>query len=79
MPENMESNEATNETINNTPQDEWEMKLQEKTDLLKKCQESKNYTSCISCEKLLDCNIRDAYVQSVYQSMNKGQDGGFEF
>ncbi len=75
MQENMQSNESNTQT----PHDEWDIKLQEKSELLKKCQESHNYTSCISCDKLLDCNIRDAYVTSVYQSMNKGQDGGFEF
>ena len=60
-------------------QDEWDLKMSDKSSLLKQCQTSKNYTSCISCSSLLKCNIRDAYVKSVYDSMSKGSTGGFEF
>ncbi len=59
--------------------DEWEIALRVKTEELKKCQQEKNVTSCTQCEKLLLCELRDAYVKAVYDSMNKGTGGGFEF
>ncbi len=59
--------------------DEYELKLQNDTSELKKCHEKKEVNSCLSCEEVLDCDIRKAYVESVYASMSKGQAGGFEF
>jgi len=58
---------------------EWEIALRVKTEELKKCQQEKNVTSCTQCEKLLLCELRDTYVKAVYDSMNKGTGGGFEF
>jgi len=46
---------------------------------LQKCQENKNLSSCSVCEHYLKCELRDNYVKSVYNSMSKGQTGGFEF
>ena len=46
---------------------------------LKTCQESNNLKSCMQCTSFLDCNLRKQYVLSVYNSMNKGNTGGFEF
>jgi len=31
------------------------------------------------CDKLFECALRDEYVKAVYESMSKGQGGGFEF
>jgi len=59
--------------------DQWEEALQEAIASLQECQNSRNLTSCFDCEKLLDCEIRNNYVKAVYESMNKGQTGGFEF
>jgi len=59
--------------------DSWELELERKKVLLAECQNSKNLTSCLACEKLFDCDIRDNYVQAVYDSMSKGGTGGFEF
>jgi len=59
--------------------DEWEIALRVKTEELKKCQKEKEVASCTQCEKLLECELRDAYVKAVYDSMNKGTGGGFEF
>lgn len=59
--------------------DKWQLDLEEKKRLLEECQKSKNLTSCLECEKLLDCVIRDEYIQAVYDSMSKGESGGFEF
>jgi hypothetical protein len=46
---------------------------------LQKCQEIKNLESCSSCENYIGCEIRKKYVATVYDSMSKGQTGGFEF
>ncbi|NQY54365.1 MAG: hypothetical protein HRT42_12435 [Campylobacteraceae bacterium] len=59
--------------------DEWEKKLEIKTKELKACQNSFGFKSCFSCEKFFDCELRKKYVKAVYESMNKGSSGGFEF
>lgn len=59
--------------------DEWEAKLDIKIEELKACQNSLNFKSCNDCDKFFDCNIRKEYVKAVYESMNKGSTGGFEF
>lgn len=59
--------------------DSFEAKLQEKTKELKSCQKEKNFTSCMNCDSFISCHIRKAYVLAVYESMNKGNSGGFEF
>ena len=50
-----------------------------KSQEVKECQNSKNLETCNDCEKLLDCNTRDEYVKAIYNNMNKGKVGGFEF
>jgi len=59
--------------------DEWALKLVHQREILEECQREKKLDSCSKCDKLLDCDIRDSYVRSVYDSMNKGSGGGFEF
>ena len=59
--------------------DEWKLALIQKKADLESCQIEHQFTSCMNCEKLLECEIRDAYVQAVYDSMSKGTGGGFEF
>jgi len=59
--------------------DEWEIALEDKNREIKECQESKNLKSCLGCEKVNDCELRDSYVKAVYESMSKGEGGGFEF
>ena len=63
----MESNDIYQERLNKQKQ------------LLQECQHSKGFSSCLSCQLIEDCEIRDNYVKSVYASMNKGEEGGFEF
>ncbi|NOX16472.1 MAG: hypothetical protein GXP61_10730 [Epsilonproteobacteria bacterium] len=46
---------------------------------LKECQKENKTNSCFDCEKLFDCEIRKKYINAVYNSMSKGQSGGFEF
>ncbi|MDD3775107.1 MAG: hypothetical protein PHV08_04005 [Sulfurovaceae bacterium] len=59
--------------------DKWEEALQEALALLQECQKSCDLVSCYECGKLLECEIRNNYVKAVYESMNKGETGGFEF
>lgn len=59
--------------------DEWQIALSQKQSELEACQKEKHVKSCMKCEKLLDCTIRDAYIKAVYDSMSKGKGGGFEF
>ena len=59
--------------------DEWDEKLEIKVEELKSCQLSNNLNSCTPCEKFFDCELRKKYVLAVYESMNKGSGGGFEF
>jgi hypothetical protein len=59
--------------------DEWQIALTQKKAALEVCQKEHQVTSCMKCEKLLDCELRDAYIKAVYDSMSKGAGGGFEF
>jgi len=59
--------------------DEWQIGLKQKRIELELCQKEKDLTSCLKCEKLLACGLRDSYIKSVYDSMSKGKGGGFEF
>ena len=66
-------------TENEKEYDEWELALDNPLDILKKCQIEKNINSCLKCTEILTCKIRDNYIKAVYESMNKGSGGGFEF
>lgn len=57
----------------------FEERLEEEILNLKKCQEEKQMKSCSLCELYIGCATRRAYVQAVYDSMSKGETGGFEF
>ena len=59
--------------------DEWDLALQAKKRELEECQQLQQVNSCLSCSKIHECEIRDAYVHAVYNSMSKGAGGGFEF
>ena len=59
--------------------DIYEQDLQEKKAILQACQNDKNVTTCSDCEKMFECETRKTYVKAVYESMAKGQGGGFEF
>ncbi len=59
--------------------DKFEEKLEQSTQELKECQEKKDTNSCLQCQNILGCEVREEYVQAVYDSMSKGQGGGFEF
>ncbi|MBH0303464.1 hypothetical protein [Helicobacter pylori] len=46
---------------------------------LKACQEEKQVASCLKCEQVLNCKIRNSYVDATYESMSLGEAGGFDF
>ena len=59
--------------------DEWQSDLQQKKSKLEERKKKKELQSCLKCDQFLHCEIRDTYVKAVYESMSKGQSGGFEF
>ncbi len=59
--------------------DKWEEARREAKKKLLACQEERNVDSCFKCEKIIGCEIRSDYVKKVYESMSKGEGGGFEF
>lgn len=59
--------------------DEWQIALQQKKSELETCQAEQQVKSCMQCDKILECEVRDAYIKAVYDSMSKGTGGGFEF
>ena len=66
------------ETVNQT-MDKFEIHLDEMIVKLQECQVQKNLKTCSDCEHYLDCELRSDYIKSVYNSMSKGETGGFEF
>ena len=59
--------------------DKFEQFLDEKKKELELCQTNKNVKTCSNCEVFLECELRTNYVKAVYNSMSKGDTGGFEF
>ena len=59
--------------------DIYQKELDSKKEALQECQKSKNLLTCSDCEKMFECDTRKIYVKAVYESMAKGQGGGFEF
>ena len=59
--------------------DEWQILLKQKRVEVEKCQLTHEIRSCLKCDDLLKCELRDSYIKSVYDSMSKGKGGGFEF
>ena len=59
--------------------DKWEQAREEVKERLIACQKEHGVDSCMKCEKIIGCELRGEYVKKVYESMNKGQGGGFEF
>lgn len=57
----------------------FEAKLDEMTKSLQECQERHTVQSCYGCAECIGCEIRAKYVRSVYESMSKGETGGFDF
>ena len=65
--------------MNSEIKDKFELYLDEMIIKLQKCQEEKTFKSCSACESYLKCELRSEYIKAVYNSMSKGDTGGFEF
>ncbi len=59
--------------------DKFQQELKAQTQRLQECQSQKQTSSCFTCKEVLECPTRKEYVSSVYNSMSKGESGGFEF
>jgi len=59
--------------------DSYQDRLDETKESLQRCQDEKNIDSCMKCEKTFECETRKDYVYAVYESMSRGESGGFEF
>ena len=59
--------------------DFFEAKLREQKVIIQQCQKNHKVKSCMICKEVIGCETRKSYVNAVYQSMNKGKGGGFEF
>jgi hypothetical protein len=60
-------------------QDKWEVILEEQIVVLQNCQKERNLRSCTTCKFIINCETRKGYIKAVYESMSKGNGGGFEF
>jgi hypothetical protein len=58
---------------------EYESRLDEAIKILQECQQEHKLESCYVCEKCIGCEIRTKYIRTVYESMSKGETGGFDF
>ena len=65
--------------VNGRDKDKWELALDVQVQVLQQCQNDKNVSSCSLCSEYIPCPIRQTYIKAVYESMNKGSGGGFEF
>ena len=65
--------------MHSKPKDKFEIYLDEMIIKLQNCQNDKAHKSCSVCEFYFGCELRDEYVKAVYNSMSKGDTGGFEF
>jgi len=59
--------------------DKFEVYLDKMVEKLHNCQQDKAHKSCSLCELYFGCDLRNEYVKAVYNSMSKGDTGGFEF
>ena len=67
------------QTTHNQELDKFELHLDEMIVTIETCQKDKNLATCSLCEDYIGCELRSDYVKSVYNSMSKGETGGFEF
>lgn len=60
-------------------QDRFDEHLTQMLQKLQECQDSRGLKGCFNCNLFFECNLRADYVKVVYNSMSKGDTGGFEF
>lgn len=59
--------------------DIFETRLDEALQALQSCQNDRSVESCYACVEAVGCDVRNKYVRTVYESMSKGETGGFDF
>ncbi|MBL4730828.1 MAG: hypothetical protein JKY28_05620 [Sulfurimonas sp.] len=59
--------------------DKFEERLLGVLETLQDCQVKQGVKTCSDCKHFLSCDLRTDYIKSVYNSMSKGDTGGFEF
>ncbi|WP_345980925.1 hypothetical protein [Sulfurimonas sp. HSL3-2] len=59
--------------------DIFEKRLDEMIVQVRQCQDQKQLETCSKCEQYIGCELRNRYISAVYDSMSKGETGGFEF
>lgn len=57
----------------------FEKQLDAMIERIQACQHQKGVETCSACQSFIGCELRREYVTSVYNSMSKGDIGGFEF
>lgn len=60
-------------------ENDFEKELDKKLGELSACQQNMGVESCMGCDEIIGCEIRAKYVDAVYQSMNGGSSGTFDF
>lgn len=53
--------------------------LLDQASLLVACQDEHATISCFECPKVLECDLRNAYIDAVYASMSQGNNTDFDF
>ncbi|MCR4941270.1 MAG: hypothetical protein K5978_00570 [Campylobacter sp.] len=64
---------------NEEKKDAYDIKFDQMCEKLQDCQSEKNLNSCFKCNEIFECQTRKDFVDSAYDSMSKGNVGGFEF
>ncbi|MGI0406818.1 hypothetical protein ACRE1S_06150 [Helicobacter himalayensis] len=59
--------------------DNFSQHLDDEIRILQSCQQEKSLHSCMPCDSFFSCQKRKNYVKAVYDNLNKGQDGAFDF
>ena len=59
--------------------DFFEQRLDDLVRRVQECQNEMGKPSCIECDLCIGCEKRQEYVKAVYDSMSKGETGGFDF
>ncbi|MDH4943919.1 hypothetical protein [Sulfurimonas sp. C5] len=65
--------------MDNQEKDRFEIYLDEMIEKVQNCQQEHSVESCSQCPQYIGCELRKEYVNAVYNSMSKGDTGGFEF
>ena len=65
--------------MHNKQKDKFDIHLDKMVIEVQTCQKQKSLKSCSQCKEFLQCKLREDYIKAVYNSMSKGDTGGFEF